>query len=1267
MGLFMRKSKKFVSVSLLLVFIFGMFSAASSIPTDITEDSIEYYTVGSLRGEGLTSSIESKIPKGNKTYPPAEDIEPEMDSKTPKHLDPIRLKPQASGSGNSYGFVWLDNPDEVYLGSTYNQWVTQYLSNDGVPSTATGVILVWLGDDGDPSNAVAKGSEDQNDYMQGSIILNVLEQETWRMQIVKLGSNRDIRTWRDDNNHQLFVMGYTLGNDPFYRTTPLDLGSLTANSAWNTMAVSGLDENTTGLILFGQVLSEGDTTLMVRAVGSTDSMHSRDWEEFNNGMMVVNIDSSNQIQYFLDSGGAAELYLVAEINNSVDWLGINRDEISVSGGETSNWVTRNLTSLIPDPTNVSGVFLHHEDGSSSSKNLARKSGTSWVFTRFDVSGNGWQMGGSGIDTQNQIEIWGEDTSSDTFLDAVTLVVDKDPPNVGPIGLDETGTGLGTFWANIRDYETGVKNATIQINSSNYNLNYNGTHWVYQTTLEYNKSYVYRIQDTFDMRGNNLTLPSSVQSTTPIKDLVTPQVTEADFFDLLTTNGTFNANVTDNWGAIDSVLVNVTYYGGSARSGIFAVMRNTTAGFINNTIQMVFGQIKYRIFVNDTMGNSITSNVIWGYQGSNSAPWVSNIVLTPNPLFSNGTLTVSYEFHDLLNDSEGGTEIKWYNNSAYQPNFDKLKVLPASALIKGDQWHCTIRPKDGLLFGNIENSSIITVMNSAPQVIDYSFIPGNPVIPGVLIEDEDIIIQYNFTDVDNDPDLSNLTWYIDGIYDTQYDGLTTIPASDTIPGEVWVIEIQPFDGVEQGRKIQVTAFIESRPTIHDSGVTVFQDREGHYLFWLDATDSRNSIVQVQYILFLNGSLSPQIKWADWNVTSEVWELEYFLPDYSYLDTNLSIQITVKTAILLTPNVYEIATTSFYNLTILDSVAPRVQAAYFNPDDDVSPTSLDFYAEVEEFGSEVVAVTLFYYFRPTNYSVGGGADQESWKEVDMELLSSGNNFLLYSTSINFKINTSDLEVIFRISTSDAAGNTNPNAFDITDFPQRIRDQRFFYRPTPFPIEILLLASFVVVSVILGSYVYVRYIRKPELIGFDRDTVLENISALNESDIRASLNTHTLGIVIAFFDQRYGPIPIIVFPRLLRDNFSKLLELADRSFSGTGFADDFDIEIPSNYDFILDRGVRVSVMSWGFSLDRPQSRGGQENLTLNIFIHKGIFPLLNQFQEEIQTKVHEVHILLKKSPPARDAVGIAVEKLRTFVSAIVLAYEGIYGTTDLVLEED
>jgi hypothetical protein len=59
----------------------------------------------------------------------------------------------------------------------------------------------------------------------------------------------------------------------------------------------------------------------------------------------------------------------------------------------------------------------------------------------------------------------------------------------------------------------------------------------------------------------------------------------------------------------------------------------------------------------------------------------------------------------------------------------------------------------------------------------------------------------------------------------------------------------------------------------------------------------------------------------------------------------------------------------------------------------------------------------------------------------------------------------------------------------------------------------------------------------------------------------------------------------------------------------------------------------MSFGFAPERPEARGGQENLTANILIHENLFPLVNQFLDEIQEKVHAIHMLMNTNESEKE----------------------------------
>ncbi|MFX1508468.1 MAG: hypothetical protein ACFFDC_20500, partial [Promethearchaeota archaeon] len=551
-------------------------------------------------------------------------------------------------------------------------------------------------------------------------------------------------------------------------------------------------------------------------------------------------------------------------------------------------------------------------------------------------------------------------------------------------------------------------------------------------------------------------------------------------------------------------------------------------------------------------------------------------------------------------------------------------------------------------------------------------------PVFIIEDEALEINsdwYLYTDEDGDENIPSIYWYVDSTYVDKFNNQTSIPASEIHPGEVWYYVIRPFDGTIYGdNRTSPMINIESRPQINSIEVTPLTDVEGHYTIDVNTTDSRNNITQVEFVLTLNGTeeLRPFVITSPISNGADIWRLDYVLSSYSYLDTSVSIFVTVITTVNYTTNSYEIREIETATFHLEDKAPPRVNDAWFVHD--VNPTNITFYAEIQEYGSGISEIILYYSFTPANdtkvSSLGGIGSNNLQHEhqVQMSWHNETADSVLYQATIPFNPNGSNWKIIYRISTMDNNGNEDPYAFDILNFPERYDADIVYFTPLGItPTLLIIIVSITIILAIMGSIVYVKFIRKPELIGLDKEFVLSKINDTSEAEVMAALDTHTIGVVVSFFDQRHGPIPIIVIPELLKDNFSKLVDLSDRSFSGTGFCDNFDAEITSSYDFVLTQGVRIKAMSFGYALERPQARGGQENITCNILIHQDLFPLVNQFLDEIQVKIHVIHLLMDKDPSNKDEIRRKVVGLRKYVSAIVLSYENIYGTTELVSEEN
>jgi hypothetical protein len=127
---------------------------------------------------------------------------------------------------------------------------------------------------------------------------------------------------------------------------------------------------------------------------------------------------------------------------------------------------------------------------------------------------------------------------------------------------------------------------------------------------------------------------------------------------------------------------------------------------------------------------------------------------------------------------------------------------------------------------------------------------------------------------------------------------------------------------------------------------------------------------------------------------------------------------------------------------------------------------------------------------------------------------------------------------------------------------------------------------------------------------------------------------------------------------DNMDKLVDLSDRSFSAVRFVDDFIIEIQTNFNFSLSSSIRLTSMSYGFSLNRPNSRGGQENITLNILVHKPLDVILTHFLEVINPFISEIHSIMDKTPERKEEIELRTINLRKFLTRIILSYQKIYG---------
>lgn len=106
----------------------------------------------------------------------------------------------------------------------------------------------------------------------------------------------------------------------------------------------------------------------------------------------------------------------------------------------------------------------------------------------------------------------------------------------------------------------------------------------------------------------------------------------------------------------------------------------------------------------------------------------------------------------------------------------------------------------------------------------------------------------------------------------------------------------------------------------------------------------------------------------------------------------------------------------NVSLEDNVLPLVLIVeYFWDEADL--TNITFIAEIVENGSGVAEVILYYYFRPIN----GENGRSNFENATMSHLDG----TLWRADVPFNPDSS-VEILYRVSVTDNAGNINSNAF-------------------------------------------------------------------------------------------------------------------------------------------------------------------------------------------------------------------------------------------------
>jgi hypothetical protein len=670
----------------------------------------------------------------------------------------------------------------------------------------------------------------------------------------------------------------------------------------------------------------------------------------------------------------------------------------------------------------------------------------------------------------------------------------------------------------------------------------------------------------------------------------------------------------------------------------------------------FIYVEFQVFDTEDYSDVFSSPII---KIQNSLPVGTLVTISPNFPLSGDNLSLVYNYYDYDNDVENKSNlsVRWFKNGQLVPNYVNKTEISSFDTQPGEIWIVQIQVFDGYNYSFMNQSISIVIVGTTLEFMNTQY-------DDFILDTEDISISFSFTEpfLNSIKHYSHIFWYVNNQYQPSFDNRLSISSTLTTPGEVWRFIVVPFNGENFGAELlSESRTIESLPDFNEYGVENRSDNEGHYVIWANVTDTRHNIYSVTLTIILNNSETQSFP-LTYNGT--VWLLNYQLENYSLLNTLTTIEMEATTRIVnyTSPELVTVQNSFDFNLT--DKAPPRIKNVVIEYDDIQNPREITFHVTIEEKGLGIENIKLYYYFKPVDNSstsgvsyktVQGIADLEKFQSVDLFVIEES----LYSISLDFIHENQNIQILYFIDIEDKAGNRDPFAYSEIGLNPNRPDGTWIFIPAGLPFEIIIIAI-LIISLILGlfSFIVIKKFRKTELVGLDIDKIMEELKNITNLDIDQDMNFHTLGIVISTFHQKNGPTPLFVLPDLLTENLDKLIDLSDRSFSTTRFVDNFETERQTIFEYPISATLELCSLTFGFSLNRPTLRGGAENLTLNILIYQPFEKIISQFLEKISPLVHEIHLIMDKTPEEKDIIDAKVQSLRKQISAIILAYKNLYG---------
>lgn len=224
----------------------------------------------------------------------------------------------------------------------------------------------------------------------------------------------------------------------------------------------------------------------------------------------------------------------------------------------------------------------------------------------------------------------------------------------------------------------------------------------------------------------------------------------------------------------------------------------------------------------------------------SIPIATNLYIFPGNPIAGSLMGMSVIYTYSGDNSESGTEIRWYKNSVLQSAYNDTINLPGISLVGPDIWYVTVKPKDGTTFGALVTSSSVTIQYQVPTAASLVISPFSPT------SSDSLVGSYVYSDPLGWPELgTEIRWYRrpygspigTSIGMVSYNDLLNIPSNAIVKGDVIYFTVRPKNGISYGSI--VTSFtvtilnsvpIVSEVSISPSSPTSSQDLTASYIYY-----------------------------------------------------------------------------------------------------------------------------------------------------------------------------------------------------------------------------------------------------------------------------------------------------------------------------------------------------------------------------------------------------------------------------------------------------